>query len=301
MLASGKGSLDALLDRPKPSWFQLFFAAPFKTLAKTLYAWGSSSNSTKPADAITAVCIADTHNKFPVVPEGDLLIHAGDLSQGGTLQEIQRTLDWLKDLPHQKKVVIAGNHELLLDPVKGFTDSERALLNWHDVNYLQDSTISLRFDGGRVLNIYGSPWTRKHGNWAFEYAPGVDKWTNSVPDDTDLLITHMPPFAYLDIDGFGDESLLREVRRVRPKLHVFGHFHAGYGKNELQYDSFEAVYEAVMRRQAGLWGILKMTCWLAWSSCIGRTQDRHHTVLINAAITGGPRDTEIRAPLTVQI
>jgi Calcineurin-like phosphoesterase len=302
MFGSGEGSLDALIHRPEPSWLQLLFATPSKTLAKTLCAWRSPSQPVELADApIVVVCIADTHNKFPDVPGGDLLVHAGDLSQGGTRREIQSTLDWLRDLPHRHKVVIAGNHELLLDPEKGFPDSERSSLDWHDLIYLQDSSISLRFTGGRVLSIYGSPWTRKHGNWAFEYAPGVDKWTNTVPDDTDLLMTHMPPFAHLDLDGFGDKFLLRESRRVRPRLHVFGHFHAGYGKDELHYDSFDTIYEAVMMRQTGFWGVFKMGCWLVWASLTGKNQSQDHTFLVNAATMGGPRDTDIRAPLTVRI
>ncbi len=302
MFGKDEGSLDALLHRPRPSWLQLFFAAPYRTLAKTLYGYRSWHRSTERANSITVVCISDTHNQFPETPEGDLLVHAGDLSNGGTREEIQHTLDWLKTLPHQFKIVIAGNHELLLDPQKGFSDNERRSLNWHDLIYLQDSSKSLHFNGGRVLNVYGSPWTRKHGNWAFEYLGGVDKWTKTVPEETDLLITHMPPFAHLDIDGFGEEQLLREVQRVRPRLHVFGHLHAGYGQDELHYDSFEAIYEAVMRHQAGLWGVLKMVfCMIRAQVSRGKTQEHHHTVLVNAATVGGPRDKDIRAPITVRI
>lgn len=302
MFGGSKGSLDSILHRPQPSWFQLFLASPFRTLAKTLYSYRYWSSPSKVEHAITVVCISDTHNRFPEIPAGDLLVHAGDLSQGGTRQEIQRTLDWLNDLPHQFKVVIAGNHELLLDPQKGFADEERTSLNWHDLIYLQDSGKSIRFKGGRVLDLYGSPWTRKHGNWAFEYLRGVDRWTKTVPESTDILLTHMPPFAHLDLDGLGDEHLLREVRRVRPRLHVFGHIHAGYGKDELHYDSFEAVYEAIMRRQAGLWGVLELLCWLLWATLWrGKVERQSHTVLVNAATVGGLRDTDLRAPIVVHI
>ena len=130
---------------------------------------------------------------------------------------------------------------------------------------------------------------------------GLDKWTHMVPDGTDILITHMPPFAYLDLDGKGDDFLSREVRRVRPELHVFGHFHGGYGKDELHYDSFETTYEAVMRHQAELWNVLKMGCWLLWQRIRGRRQGQRYTLIVNAATVGGPRDTKISAPLTVHI
>ena len=272
-------------------------------LAKILYSYRPWYGPPKVANTVSVVCISDTHNRFPDIPRGDLLVHAGDLSQGGTYQEIQRTLDWLKDQPHQFKVVIAGNHELLLDPQKGLSNTERTSLNWHDIIYLQDCGKSLCFESGRVLNLYGSPWTRKHGNWAFEYPRGVDKWTKTIPKATDILITHMPPFGHLDLDGLGDEHLLGEVQRVRPLLHVFGHFHAGYGKDVLLYDSIEAIYEAAMRCHAGLWGILKMSCCIAWVRMARRgTQSYpHHTVLVNAAMVGGLRDTEIRTPVTVRI
>jgi hypothetical protein len=175
-------------------------------------------------------------------------------------------------------------------------------LNWHDLIYLQDSSRSLRFKTGRVLHLYGSPWTRKHGTSAFEYLRGVDKWTKTIPEGTDVLITHMPPFGHLDLDGIGDEKLLREVRRVLPSLHVFGHIHASYGKDGLNYDSFETTYEAVIRRQTGLWGVLRMAFYMVWARIRGgQTQNYHHTVLVNAATVGGSRDTDLRAPITVQI
>lgn len=301
MFQADKGSLDALLHRSGPSWLQLFLASPLKTLATTLYAHRSRDPPMKPTDAITVVCISDTHNQVPDVPDGDLLVHAGDLSQGGTRQEIQRTLDWLHNLPHQYKVVIAGNHELLLDPQKGFPDAEKTSLNWHDLIYIQDFSTSLRFKGGRVLSLYGSPWTRKHGNWAFEYLPGVDKWTKTIPERTDVLITHMPPFSHLNLDGLGDEQLLREVHRVQPCLHVFGHIHAGYGKDRLYHDSFEAIYEAVLRRQTGPWGVLRLAFYFMWTCLRGRTQSHNPTVLVNASTLGGSRDTELRASIAVVI
>jgi hypothetical protein len=64
---------------------------------------------------VKIVCILDTHNCTPVLPEGDILIHAGDLSHHGSFAEIQAQLDWLRTQPHAHKVVIAGNHDLLTD------------------------------------------------------------------------------------------------------------------------------------------------------------------------------------------
>lgn len=72
---------------------------------------------------IRVVCLSDTHDWQPAhVPDGDLLIHAGDLTDDGSLDAIQKQMDWLATLPHRHKVVIAGNHEcvasqLLFGPV----------------------------------------------------------------------------------------------------------------------------------------------------------------------------------------
>lgn len=119
-------------------------------------------------NSVKVVCISDTHLAQPDVPDGDLLLHAGDLTNPGSFLELQEQLDWLGSLPHSHKVVIAGNHDRLLDaefidkhPDK-ICETEGAArqdLNWHDVVYLENSTTTIGFAKGRTLNIYGSPQT----------------------------------------------------------------------------------------------------------------------------------------------
>lgn len=133
---------------------------------------------------ISVICISDTHCKHPEVPDGDVLLHAGDLTDKGTFAEIQAQLDWTNTLPHRYKVCIAGNHDLLLDPdyVKRRPDriyegegTARADLNWGSILYLNNSATELRFSDGSgrdcVLKVYGSPWTEQFGTWAFQYPP----------------------------------------------------------------------------------------------------------------------------------
>ena len=64
------------------------------------------------------VAISDTHNKHAdlVVPPGDVLIHAGDVTWGGTLAEVEAFNAWLGTLPHKHKIVVAGNHDFAFDP-----------------------------------------------------------------------------------------------------------------------------------------------------------------------------------------
>ena len=59
---------------------------------------------TKPAGATRFVCISDTHSKTFPVPDGDVLLHSGDLSGRGRLQDIVITVDWLETLPHKLKM-----------------------------------------------------------------------------------------------------------------------------------------------------------------------------------------------------
>lgn len=63
------------------------------------------------------VCISDTHNQTPArLPQGDILIHAGDLTNSGTYKELSRAAEWLKGLRgYEYKIVIPGNHDLALD------------------------------------------------------------------------------------------------------------------------------------------------------------------------------------------
>ncbi|CRJ96337.1 hypothetical protein BN1708_002129 [Verticillium longisporum] len=72
----------------------------------------------------------------------------------------------------------------------------------------------------------------------------------AVPADTDVLITHTPPFAHRDL-RLGCPALLAELWRVRPRLHVFGHVHFGHGREAAHYDGAQAAYESLVARRGG--------------------------------------------------
>lgn len=298
-------SLDALLDRREPSLLELFRKQPYTTLATLFYDHRqrlySESVLQDNVPCVTVVCISDTHNKQPQIPAGDLLIHAGDLTQSGSLEELQQAIDWLDRLPHQHKVVIAGNHDFILGSVPEAYVKSRWQLRWGSVIYLEDQSTVLHFAGGRKLSVYGNPKTRKHGSWCFQYDKHDDVFGNRIPDDTDIVITHSPPAYHLDMAGLGDYNLLQEVWRVRPKLHVFGHVHAGYGKKTVFFDSFQKWYEDICHRRAGLFALLCMVYVIAVESLFPKDPCNRATVMINAATVGGPRDDLIREPITVLI
>ena len=113
---------------------------------------------------IRVVCLSDTHdNVLPsnAIPDGDLLIHCGDLTVDGSRRCIQRQIDWLDGLPHRHKVFVCGNHDGWFDPnVRGGLpsrkDDEGGEVDFRRLTYLENSSVTLEFKGGRKLNVYGS-------------------------------------------------------------------------------------------------------------------------------------------------
>jgi Icc-related predicted phosphoesterase len=176
------------------------------------------------------VCISDTHNLHSKIkiPECDILIHAGDATGRGTFQEITSFLFWFSQQPAKHKVLAWGNHDILAEDDSSLV---RMIISEHpSITYLENSEATVM-----GLRIWGSPWTPRFFDWAFNADPDklIEVWS-SIPDGIDILVTHGPPFGILDETEEGNligcKILLHEVQtRVRPRYHVFGHDHEGYG------------------------------------------------------------------------
>lgn len=183
---------------------------------------------------MTKICAtSDLHGFLPDIPECDILLVAGDIAGPSEIFYQMRELydnfiPWLNSVKAKKKIIVAGNHDLI------FQRAVHLLPKWpDDVIYLQDDGVTLE-----GLNFYGTPWQLEFCDWAFNLTEEqlAERWA-MIPETTDVLITHSPPYGYGDnmIGGkrLGSPSLTKRIKEVKPILHVFGHVHFGYGRYEI--------------------------------------------------------------------
>lgn len=181
------------------------------------------------------VCLSDTHGDHAAVslPAGDVLVHAGDMTAHGTLDEFADFLAWFSAQAFAHHLIVAGNHDTSLEANAA---EAQALCERAGVVWLNDSGITL--DG---LSFWGSPITPRFHDWSFMRDPGEDiqKHWRMIPEQTDVLITHGPPLGILDqieredgsCENTGCPSLLETVQALQPQLHIFGHIHEGRGEH----------------------------------------------------------------------
>ena len=153
--------------------------------------------------------LSDTHglhHQINSLPEADVIIHSGDISHNGAESEVLDFLNWYIELPYKHKIFITGNHDLCLWDAEGIEDLPS------NVYFLQDN--SIKIDG---INFFGL---------------GYNHSETLVPDDTDIVITHEPPVMILDKSAgthWGNAPLLNRILEIKPRYHLFGHAHDGYG------------------------------------------------------------------------
>lgn len=189
------------------------------------------------------VLISDTHglhDRMAPLPEGDVLVHAGDLTNTGKLTQLREATDWLRSQLERFEhiVCVGGNHDFVLEHFMNEGEEEMLRRNFFDgIHYLRDSEVIIN-----SCKFYGSPWTPEFNNWAFNLPRSGGKlketW-NQIPANTDVLITHGPPMGILDHVGqesVGCNHLRVALSYVQPAVHVFGHIHNAYGSGGLVHD-----------------------------------------------------------------
>mmetsp|Transcript_12286 Transcript_12286/g.40330 ORF Transcript_12286/g.40330 Transcript_12286/m.40330 type:complete len:267 (+) Transcript_12286:192-992(+) len=162
------------------------------------------------------VCLSDVHERYHLadLPPGDVLIIAGDIltisrhfSREAALAKMRRFASWLRRRPHTKKLVIGGNHDVILQEI-GF---ERAQALFEGCDYVEDGEVS--FEGG--CRAYATPHSRgTSANRAFQ--DRAAERLAAIPRNLDVLVTHGP-------------LLDEELARFNPRVHVCGHIHQDHG------------------------------------------------------------------------
>jgi 3',5'-cyclic AMP phosphodiesterase CpdA len=210
--------------------------------------------------------LSDTHNRHKKVindlPGGDILIHSGDITSIGRESEIREFVKWFNSIGnYTHKVFIAGNHDLTFESERLFRmkslwfdkkafedDGALGKPDWlkdllinalnSNVYYLENSELTID-----DIKIWGSPYSPRFGrDWAFNVDRGYDSnliW-KTIPNDTDIVITHGPIYGYNDRtyntnENVGCADLYHRLHEVKPHLHFAGHIHEGYGYKTIPY------------------------------------------------------------------
>ncbi len=210
---------------------------------------------------MTVCAISDTHNQHDrlQLEPTDFLLHAGDFTGRGTEPEVRAFLKWFAEQPHRHKIFIGGNHDFLLEkyPV--------LFRKWLPANiiYLEDEAVDIE-----GIRIWGSPITPWFHDWAFNRQRGAEirSYWEEIPEETDILLTHGPPFGFGDRTTrgarVGCQDLLDLIKLRKPRYHIFGHIHEHYGQwegngttfinasflNELYLPAHEPVYFEIFRK-----------------------------------------------------
>jgi len=187
-----------------------------------------------PPRTMELVLLSDTHNGHDglQIPPCDILVHAGDWSRHGTLDEAAAFFRWYGSQPARVKILTAGNHDFVAGREP---ETARALAREHGILWLIE-------EGADVLGlrVWVSPYSPRHGEWVFQAERGEElrRHWEPIPRDLDLLVTHSPPHGVCDriVKGehVGCADLLDIVRERPPRLHVFGHVHEAFGEARVE-------------------------------------------------------------------
>lgn len=202
-------------------------------------------------------CVSDLHGYLPSLRKsgGDVLIIAGDITAHNSLDEYYRVFDWIYDQNYKKKILVAGNHDIKLEEeeYKGPQGEMEGVFDYLcdsgvefelEENLSDECTINGKKYSSRIksrLKIWGSPWTKAFEGmnprckaFCLDSEEELAKKYELIPEDTDILVTHMPAHGIMDEiyeEGkhVGSVALELRIKKVMPRLHVFGHIHESHG------------------------------------------------------------------------
>lgn len=166
--------------------------------------------------------LSDTHDLDSMkccvdMPSADVIIHCGDITEGGGIEQHRQAIKGLASIRGELKLVIAGNHDIDLDPAHSQV-SEAVHALWASaiddgICYLREGTYTFKLKNGAMFSVHASPQTPQYGvGSAFQYPTNEDRYNRSspdharntctdssfVPENVDVLMTHGPSKYILD-------------------------------------------------------------------------------------------------------
>lgn len=156
--------------------------------------------------------LSDTHglhHRIKDMPAADVIVHSGDISNNGSEEEVLDFLNWYIELPYPYKIFVAGNHDICLWDAEGIEDLP------DNVHFLQDK--SVKIDGVKFFGL------------AYDHPDYL------IPEDADVVVTHEPPVMILDESAgihWGNAPIRNRILEIKPRYHLFGHAHEGYGTHK---------------------------------------------------------------------
>lgn len=174
------------------------------------------------------IACSDTHGKHwdVKIPKGDIFIFAGDWDITDS-QQLFEFNQWIARIPAKYKIAIGGNHDSYLE----FIEKEECRKQLTNCIYLENESVEIE-----DLKIWGSPFSCLFNSWSFmRYDSDLKEIWQTIPSDTDIVVTHTMPYGILDrcglkMESVGSLSLRDRIKEIQPKIHIGGHLHESYGK-----------------------------------------------------------------------
>lgn len=173
--------------------------------------------------------MSDLHRHQIDIPKCDVLAIAGDISGFDDAKWFGEIfLPYLKEQKNKYDIclLVFGNHD---DMIHAANVSFPLASDYVKILTNKEFTY-------KGVKFFGSPYCKYSEKIvdsinAFE-EPFLKTLFNDIPEDTDVLITHSPPYGFGDTVinqsyHLGSTSLTERVRIVKPKIHIFGHIHTG--------------------------------------------------------------------------
>lgn len=212
---------------------------------------------------IRILFISDTHNnEIPPTnffPEADICIHTGDFTSNGTIDQIVTFRNHFSKLECKiGRFLLSGNNDFYFDKGYMWESHELQSILGPSIKYLRDKVVHLKV-GDETIVMYGTPWVMDNFEQLYTDYKSMNRSTSNlfslndrffflsnkrrlkkwkmIPRNTNILLTHSPPYGILDIDERGRHrgcSYLREELEDLKKLdlHLFGHIHGAHGSIE---------------------------------------------------------------------